>query len=247
VPAEVDYYFILGISRTASLREIQRAFRRIALAHHPDHAKGETARSRFLLACEAYECLRNEATRREHDRTLAEGAPPPPRPASSSSAGSGAWRGTGGAAGRAHGPGTGPAGRRREFRGSEVEAALAEAFGWSLADALADMIDGPEWADLDDEDDAAATTRAGPVHEDAPSGIPANARGVRRIDLDVRLTPREAARGIAFPFRYPIGSDVLEFAISIPAGVRPGARLHYTLPLVDHVWLHLAVHVAVGG
>ncbi|MBI5072627.1 J domain-containing protein [Candidatus Woesearchaeota archaeon] len=35
-----DYYTTLGVSRTATLREIRSAFRRIAQQCHPDKNKG---------------------------------------------------------------------------------------------------------------------------------------------------------------------------------------------------------------
>lgn len=60
----MDYYNILGVSRTASQQEIKQAYRRLASKHHPDRG-GNTAE--FQKIEEAYRILNNEETRRQHD------------------------------------------------------------------------------------------------------------------------------------------------------------------------------------
>lgn len=42
-----DYYKTLGVSRTASEREIKKAFRNLALQYHPDKNKDKDAESKF--------------------------------------------------------------------------------------------------------------------------------------------------------------------------------------------------------
>ena len=55
-----DYYIILEISKTASTAEIKKAYRRLALIHHPDKNQGDkTSEEKFKLINEAYEVLTN--------------------------------------------------------------------------------------------------------------------------------------------------------------------------------------------
>jgi molecular chaperone DnaJ len=71
-----DYYEILGVLPTASQREIQRAFRRLALLHHPDHNPHDrTSEDKFKEIVEAYGILNNPQKRNSYDeRTASEAA-----------------------------------------------------------------------------------------------------------------------------------------------------------------------------
>ena len=63
-----DYYEILGVPRTASQDEIQRAFRKLALKYHPDVAKDKTnAEERFKEINEANEVLSDPEKRKKYD------------------------------------------------------------------------------------------------------------------------------------------------------------------------------------
>jgi len=67
--AKRDYYDILGVSRTASEAEIKKAYRRLAMKHHPDRNKDDdSAEARFKEAKEAYEVLKNADKRAAYDR-----------------------------------------------------------------------------------------------------------------------------------------------------------------------------------
>jgi len=64
-----DYYEILGLSRTASIDEIKKAYRRLAVQHHPDKNPGDaTAEEKFKEAAEAYGVLSDDEKRARYDR-----------------------------------------------------------------------------------------------------------------------------------------------------------------------------------
>lgn len=66
-----NYYKILGVSRTASQKEIKKAYRKKALENHPDKVsedKKEAAVKRFQDIGEAYEVLSNPESRGKYDR-----------------------------------------------------------------------------------------------------------------------------------------------------------------------------------
>ena len=53
-----DYYATLGVSKSASQKDIKQAYRKLARKHHPDVNPGDkAAESRFKELNEAYEVL----------------------------------------------------------------------------------------------------------------------------------------------------------------------------------------------
>ncbi|MBI2618539.1 MAG: molecular chaperone DnaJ [Ignavibacteriales bacterium] len=69
-----DYYEILGVSRSATTDEIKKAYRKLALQHHPDRNPGnKQAEDRFKEAAEAYEVLGDSEKRQRYDRFGHEG------------------------------------------------------------------------------------------------------------------------------------------------------------------------------
>ena len=64
--AKKDYYEVLGVSKNASADEIKKAFRRLAVQHHPDKEGGDE--SRFKEINEAYEVLKDSEKRQRYDQ-----------------------------------------------------------------------------------------------------------------------------------------------------------------------------------
>jgi curved DNA-binding protein len=65
-----DYYKIMGVSKTASEKDIKTAYRRLARKYHPDISKEADAEERFKEMGEAYEVLKDPAKRKEYDLYL---------------------------------------------------------------------------------------------------------------------------------------------------------------------------------
>lgn len=64
-----DYYEVLGVSREVTSVEIKKAYKKLALANHPDRNPGdEEAVKRFKEASEAFEVLSDEQKRAHYDR-----------------------------------------------------------------------------------------------------------------------------------------------------------------------------------
>lgn len=63
-----DYYNVLGVRRGASEDEIKRAYRKLAMRHHPDVNKGDSgSEDRFKAINEAYDVLSDPGRRRDYD------------------------------------------------------------------------------------------------------------------------------------------------------------------------------------
>ncbi|HLQ47048.1 MAG TPA: DnaJ domain-containing protein, partial [Planctomycetaceae bacterium] len=69
-----DYYEVLGVKKDASADEIKKAYKKLALANHPDRNPGDhTAVDRFKEAAEAFEVLSDPDKRGRYDRFGHEG------------------------------------------------------------------------------------------------------------------------------------------------------------------------------
>lgn len=64
-----DYYTILGVARNATADEIKKAYRKLAVKHHPDKNPGDSsAEERFKEITEAYAVLADAEKRRQYDQ-----------------------------------------------------------------------------------------------------------------------------------------------------------------------------------
>jgi molecular chaperone DnaJ len=69
VAGKRDYYEILGVGRNASAEEIKKAYRKVALKHHPDRNPDDKASEEsFKEAAEAYQVLCDPERRAQYDR-----------------------------------------------------------------------------------------------------------------------------------------------------------------------------------
>ena len=67
--AKRDYYEVLGVKKTASEKEIKKAYRTIAKDNHPDVKPDDTAAEElFREAAEAYETLKDQEKKSSYDR-----------------------------------------------------------------------------------------------------------------------------------------------------------------------------------
>ena len=69
--AKRDYYDILGVPKNATEEDIKKAYRKLAMKHHPDRNQGDDAKKseeKFKEAKEAYEMLSEPAKRAAYDQ-----------------------------------------------------------------------------------------------------------------------------------------------------------------------------------
>jgi curved DNA-binding protein CbpA len=66
---KMTYYEVLNVNETATLSEIKKQFRQMAIDFHPDNKKTGDA-TLFALVARAYECLSNSDKRDEYDKML---------------------------------------------------------------------------------------------------------------------------------------------------------------------------------
>lgn len=205
-----DYYTTLGVSKTATDKEIKQAFRKLARKYHPDVNPGDkAAEARFKEVNEANEVLSDPQKRKKYDELGAnwrayENAPPG---AGGRSPFSGQWRTGGGPFDSAQG---GQAGYRT-MTPEEMEAM----FGGSGGDSpFSDFF----------------KTFFGGMGYDEPTGARggrARARNRKGQDLEhpFELDLEDAIRGSVQRLQLRHDGHARTVEVRIPAGVTEGSRV----------------------
>jgi curved DNA-binding protein len=214
-PGGRDFYQVLGVPRTASPDELQRAYRKLARTYHPDVNKEAGAEDRFKEVSEAYDVLGDPDTRRRYDafgpsfRQVPEGVDPETwasaqqggRPRASSGAGRDARSG-----GRS-GPGS---------------------YTWSSTgggdDPFADFAGGRGFdaGDIDIED------LLGGFFNRGAGGAGPRRRGPARgsdVEAEISLTIEEAFTGGQRRLTMSGSGGERSIEVNIPAGVIDGQRI----------------------
>jgi DnaJ-class molecular chaperone len=195
-----DYYQTLGVSKTATAKEIKAAFRKLARKFHPDVNPGDAAaEASFKEVNEAYEVLGDPGTRKKYDELGAN------------------WRlyEQAGARGRPPGaPGAGQGGQGfRTMTPEEME----ELFGGEnpFSDFFTTFFGGDVFG---------GTGRGSRTH-----GPRAQGRGRRRPGRDVEneivLPLEDAYNGTTTRLQLRHGGEVRSVDVRIPAGVSDGSRV----------------------
>lgn len=63
-----DYYDVLGVNKNATLEELKRNYKKLALRYHPDRCKDADAKDKFQEISEAYEVLSDKSKRAQYDQ-----------------------------------------------------------------------------------------------------------------------------------------------------------------------------------
>lgn len=70
--SRVDYYRVLNVSKSATIKQIKDAYRKLALRYHPDTCTTDkkVAETIFKSLTDAYHILSNESSKKEYDATI---------------------------------------------------------------------------------------------------------------------------------------------------------------------------------
>ena len=122
-----DYYETLGVPKNASEEEIKKAYRKLAMKHHPDRNHGDTskeAEAKFKEVKEAYEMLSDPQKRAAYDQYGHAGVDPNMRGGPGPEGFGGFAEAFGDIFGDVFGARAGRGGGRQVFRGSDLSYAM---------------------------------------------------------------------------------------------------------------------------
>jgi curved DNA-binding protein len=202
--AKRDYYEVLGVKKTATEEEIKKAFRKLAMKHHPDRNPGnKQAEERFKEINEAYAVLSDKQKRQQYDQFGPSGF-------SQRYSQEDIFRGfdisdllkdLGFSFGRAGGGGRRG---RTQYGGYED---LFGGFGRGQAG-------GAQTGDFRDIFSGGGYPDQGPFGQKGQD-----------INSELRLSLEEAARGAEKKVRFSKGNRIEEVSVKVPAGIESGKKL----------------------
>ena len=150
--AKRDFYEILGVPKNASDDEIKKAYRKLAMKHHPDRNQGDAAKAaevKFKEAKEAYEMLSDPQKRAAYDQHGHAGVDPNMRGGPGGEGFGGFAEAFGDIFGDVFGGGRrGHGGGRQVYRGSDLSYAM-EVTLEEAASGKDAQIRIPSWDDCD--------------------------------------------------------------------------------------------------
>ncbi len=206
-----DYYSVLGISKTATEKEIKQAFRKLARKSHPDVNPGDkAAEARFKEINEAHEVLSDPVKRKKYDELGAnwrayENAPP---------GGAGSPYGGGAPFGGQWSTGGSGGGGFRTMTEDEVSAMFGG--GGGAADSPFSDFFRTFFGGLGD-DEASAGPRRG-------RGRARNLKG-QDVEHEFELDLEDALRGSVQRLTLRTDGSARTVEVRIPAGVTDGSRV----------------------
>jgi len=200
-----DYYSTLGVSKTATDKELKQAFRKLARKHHPDVNPGDkSAEAKFKEINEAYEVLGDPDKRKKYDELGAnwrayENVPP---------------GGPGGPGGPGFGWNVNTGGQPGGGYRTMTEEEMREMFG-----------DGHPFSDFFQTFFGGGGDFGGDVRGGAGRGGRARARGGRDIEQELQLGLEDAYHGALRRLSMRLDGQVRSVDVRIPAGVGDGSRV----------------------
>ena len=234
--AKRDFYEILGVPKNASDEEIKKAYRKLAMKHHPDRNQGETSKAaevKFKEAKEAYEMLSDPQKRAAYDQHGHAGVDPNMRGGPGAEGFGGFAEAFGDIFGDVFGGGRrGHGGGRQVYRGSDLSYAM-EVTLEEAANGKDAQIRIPSWDDCETCHGTGAKPGTKPITCTTCHG--AGAVQMRQGFFSVQQTcPQCQGKGkiIPQPCTSCHGQGKIKkqktLEVKIPAGIDDGMRIRST-------------------